>query len=115
MSKLKKTIKTISAILSKPYLLNNELDHQIEHRKQVVKTHNLLDGLSQVDILKLFPDFKETVQPYAFLDGGSSPLDLALLKALAKKYDVQNYLENWNLERRKCGECGIGSEKLLYT
>ncbi len=93
MSKFKKTIKAISAIISKPYLLNNVLDLQIEHQKQVVRKHEVFDGLPQVDILELFPDFNETVQPYAFLDGGSSPLDLAFLKALAKKFDVKNYLE----------------------
>jgi len=93
MSKLKRSIKAISKIISKPYLLNSILNHQEEHQKQIAKKYKILNGLPHVDILMLFPDFNETVQPYAFLDGGSSPLDLALLKALAKKFDVKNYLE----------------------
>lgn len=93
MSKFRKIVKAILAIISKPYLLNNVLNLETEHQEKVVNKHKTFDGLPKLDILQLFPDFNETVHPYAFLDGGSSPLDLALLKALAKKYDVQNYLE----------------------
>jgi hypothetical protein len=33
------------------------------------------------------------VSPYAFLDGSCTPLDLALLRGLAERYAVANYLE----------------------
>jgi hypothetical protein len=41
----------------------------------------------------LLPSVSETVSPYAFLEGGSTPIDLALLKALARRYDHCRYFE----------------------
>jgi len=41
----------------------------------------------------LFGDFNETVSPFAFLDGGSLPTDLALLKKLARNIKDCSYFE----------------------
>ncbi len=46
-----------------------------------------------VAITDLFPDFNETVKPYAYLNGATLPIDIAVLKALARKYEVNNYFE----------------------
>lgn len=93
MDKIKKLFQALALILPRPWLLNEIIHHSSVYRKRAIKEHNLENGLPSVDILKLFPGFKETVDPYAFLDGGSLPTDIALLKALAKKYQVENYLE----------------------
>lgn len=93
MSKLAKLVKALRLILVNPWLLNHILSNNETFRNRVFKTYKLPDGLPQVDLLALFPQFNETIDPYAFLDGGSTPVDLALLKALAKKYQVKNYLE----------------------
>ncbi len=93
MSKLSKLVKALRLIVTKPWLLNNVINNDQFFQERVFKNHKMPDGLPQVDIITLFPEFNETVNTYAFLDGGSSPLDLALLKALAKKYNVKSYLE----------------------
>ena len=62
-------------------------------RGYVREKHGFPNGLPQVDILGLFPDFRETVSPYAFLEGSSLPVDLALLKALARHSKECDYFE----------------------
>jgi hypothetical protein len=49
--------------------------------------------LPTIDWLDLFADFEETVEPYSFLEGGSLPSDLALLKGLARRRKVRTYFE----------------------
>ncbi len=93
MSRLNKLLKAFSLIVKKPYLLNHVLNDNNVFKEQTIKTYNLPHGLPQIDLTALFPDFNAEVFPYAFLSGGSLPTDLALLKALAKKYNVTDYLE----------------------
>ena len=62
-------------------------------REYVGATHGLARGLPQIDLLDLFPTFDEAVTPYAFLEGGSTTIDLALLKALARRYERCRYFE----------------------
>jgi len=93
MSKLSKAIKALSLIVQKPYLLNNVIEDESIWKEYVEKNYNLEFGLPMIDITTLFTDFNETVNPYAYLDGATLPIDIALLKALAKKYKVENYFE----------------------
>lgn len=93
MSKIHKFLKAIRLIATKPYLLNLILENKDSYREQAIKNYHLPNGLMQVNISDLFPGFNETVEPYAFLEGSSLPMDIALLKGLAKKYMVKNYLE----------------------
>ncbi|MBW6479316.1 MAG: class I SAM-dependent methyltransferase [Bacteroidales bacterium] len=93
MQKIKKLFQALALILPRPWLLNEIIHHSSVYRKRAIKEYMLENGLPSVDIVKLFNGFKETVYPYAFLEGGSLPTDIALLKALAKKYKVENYLE----------------------
>jgi len=60
-------------------------------KKKVAK--QFPQGLPVVDLLTLFPSFSETVAPYSFLDGTSSPLDMAMLRALAKRFPACRYFE----------------------
>ena len=93
MGKLSKLIKGLLILLKKPYLLNNVIYSEEVFKEKVKNTYKLRQGLTQLDLKTLFPEFKVEVDPFAFLDGGSLPTDLALLKALAVKYNVKDYLE----------------------
>jgi predicted O-methyltransferase YrrM len=93
MNKLSKLFKALSLIISQPSLLNKVLDDADVNRKQVAEDHNLPKGLPTVDIITLLPGFNETVEPFCYLDGGSTPIDLALLKGLARRYVDCEYFE----------------------
>ncbi len=54
---------------------------------------NQVQNLPTINILTLFPTFVHTVDPYSFLDGTSSPVDIAVLKAFSQKYTYCKYLE----------------------
>ncbi|OQA01079.1 MAG: hypothetical protein BWY70_00502 [Bacteroidetes bacterium ADurb.Bin408] len=91
--KIAKLFKAIKILLKKPWLLNNVINDPEIFRKEVFVKHRMPHGLPQIELKTLFPEFKETVTPFAFLDGGSLPVDIALLKALASKYHVGDYFE----------------------
>jgi predicted O-methyltransferase YrrM len=93
MKKLGKALTGLWQIVKNPWLLNHVLDEDVYWRKQVVKKFGFENGLPVIDLEELFPGFEETVAPYAFLDGGCLPSDLALLRALARKYKLESYLE----------------------
>jgi len=93
MKKIGKALKGLWQIVKNPWLLNHVLDEELYWRKKLVKRHGFENGLPVIDIEELFPSFEESVIPYAFLDGSSLPTDLALLRALARKYQAESYLE----------------------
>lgn len=93
MNKVTKLLKAVKLILQQPALLNKVLDDEDVNQREVVSTYNLPSGLKSIDILELVPDFNEIVTPYCSVDGGSTPLDLALLKALAGVIKDCNYME----------------------
>lgn len=92
-SKIRKAFAGIVQLIRNPYLLNHVLDEETYWRSRVVRKHGFADGLPVIDIADLFPVFEQRVSPYAFLDGSCTPLDLALLRALAEAYGVDDYLE----------------------
>ena len=59
----------------------------------VRRKYGLRGGLPQLDLLDLLPTFDERVTPYAFLEVGSTTIDLARLRALARRYDHCRYFE----------------------
>ncbi len=93
MSKIFKLFKALSLIIKQPALLNKVLDDADVNKQQVIAQYNLPFGLKTIDILDLIPEFNETVKPYCAMDGGSTPLDLALLKALARNKTNCTYFE----------------------
>lgn len=93
MNKLQKFAKAIGLICRHPYLLNLVLQDEDTSKEEVIHRHGFADGLPVIEINQLFPDFNETATPYAYLSGATMPIDIALLKALARKYQVQNYFE----------------------
>lgn len=58
-----------------------------------MKSYGLKQGLPTVDILDLFPNFKEIVDLYSFLGGTSETINIALLRAQARGDDHLRYLE----------------------
>lgn len=93
MNKLKKFTKAVGRILRHPYLLNLVLQDEDSNKEEVIRRYHLTDGLPVLDLDKLFPGFEEVAKPYAYLSGATMPIDIALLRALAKRYHVQDYFE----------------------
>ena len=93
MKKIKKTLKAIAAIIKNPWLLNNVLADDALWHQYLEKNYQLKNGLPVVDINQLSPNFAETLDCVAFLDGSSLPTDFALLKSLTKKFKDCSYFE----------------------
>jgi len=64
-----------------------------DRRKQVIRKHGFGKGLPTVCILDFLPESGENVDPYSFLCGMSPPMDIALLRALARQFDECHYME----------------------
>jgi predicted O-methyltransferase YrrM len=112
MPKLKTLWKIVHALASEPRRITRVLDMEREYQDHVVAKSGFRNGLPTIEWMDLFPDFEETIEPYSFLDGGSLPTDLALLKGLARKKQVRTYFEigTWRGESvsnvaRIAGQC----------
>lgn len=93
MNKISKTFKALAAIIKNPWLLNNVLSDDSVWFDYVQKKYNSKNGFPVLDINEISSDFSETLNYFAFLDGGSMPTDIAILKTLAKKFDKCKYFE----------------------
>lgn len=93
MNKIEKLFKGLVILISKPQMINCIIDESDYYKKKFISKFKLKNGLPQIDISELDSQLDIKVDPYAFLEGGSTPLDLALLKLLAIKYKVKDYLE----------------------
>jgi len=93
MRKLTKVLKAIGAVVANPWLLNHVLADDDLWQNELRKKGYPEKGLPVVDPDVLFPDFQETLSVFAFLDGGSLPTDLALLKLLARRFPACRYFE----------------------
>ena len=93
MNKFQKGLKALKHIIRRPYLLNNVLNSEEVYQEQFIKKYNLPDGLPLLHLEVIFPGFEEVVSPYAYLSGATTPIDLALLKALARRQNAQHYFE----------------------
>ena len=76
-----------------PYLLNLVLESEDVYQEEVSRKFGLTDGLPLLHLETLFPGFQETVSPYAYLSGATMPIDIALLKSLARRQNAQSYFE----------------------
>ena len=94
MSKLNKIINGIAALIKQPSLINLILDSSEYHRKMVENKYSeIAHGLPQIALSDLTSSTKIVVSPFAFLEGGSLPTDLGLLKILAHKNTPCTYFE----------------------
>ena len=93
MSKLQKLLKAAKLIMQNPALLNKVLDAPEVNKNELKQKYGVKNGLKTVQINDLLPNLNETIEPFSFLDGGSTPLDLVLLKGLAKRFEACEYFE----------------------
>lgn len=91
MKKIRKSLQAIGNIIRNPYLLNLVLNDNENWKRYVAK--RFTKELPVISFNELFGTFKESISPFAFLDGGSLPTDLALLKGLARQIEQCNYFE----------------------
>ena len=92
MNKLKKAIKGLSAVIKNPYLLNLVISDNTYWESHLLKKKHR-NALPIVDVKTLFGEINENINTYAFLDGGSLPTDILLLKLLAKRFKDCKYFE----------------------
>lgn len=93
MSKISKVFRALSLLIRNPWLLNKVLEEDRYWENEVNKKFGFQNGLPVIRAEELFGDFSETIDPFAFLDGGSLPTDLALLKKLARRTSHCSYFE----------------------
>lgn len=90
--KISKFIRGLGMLAKNPALINELLDDEDHHRKIVENEYLLPKGLPEVSLGE-FIKSPVTVEPFAFLDGGSLPTDLALIQALAQQIQAKSYFE----------------------
>lgn len=93
MNKFKKTFAALAEIIKNPWLLNHILEENSVWEKKVTQKYKLPDGLPQIQLNDLFPNFSEELNSFAFMGGGSLPTDIALLKSLCRKFENASYFE----------------------
>jgi hypothetical protein len=93
MFKFATALKIFKILVRNPQQLARIIDSEAEFRDYVIRTYGFQFGLPKIDLLDLLPGLHETVEPYSFLEGGSLPTDLALLKGLVRKYKLSHYFE----------------------
>ncbi|MDX9751926.1 MAG: class I SAM-dependent methyltransferase [Flavobacteriales bacterium] len=93
MGKTRNLLKALGRIARRPALLNRVLETADEHREAVSARYGLPQGLPFTDPQHIVASLDGEVKPYAFLEGGSLPTDLALLKALARDRPGCSYFE----------------------
>ena len=91
--KIVKGIKGLLLMLKYPSALQRIYLDEDVHRNEVRRKYNLPQGLPVVDISDLLKTIDEKVFPASFLEGTSSPLDMVLLKGLAKRFPGGEYFE----------------------
>jgi predicted O-methyltransferase YrrM len=93
MTKIKKAIKAILLILKNPWMLNKVLSNDSTWHDYLKKKYSIEHGLPLVKINAISPDFAESINHFLFLDGGSLPTDIALLKSLCRRFTDCSYFE----------------------
>jgi predicted O-methyltransferase YrrM len=92
MKKWKKAFKALGLIIGNPWLLNKILDDTVW--EDYINSHyNKCQGFPVISPQQLGLGAPQPIFPYAFLDGGSLPTDLALLNSLAQKIPDCLYFE----------------------
>ena len=96
MNKLSLVFPLLRILFSEPRAFLKSLYHftVVKNRqKHVASTYGLPRGFPDVDLMELIPDFEEEVISYTYLDGTSRVIDIALLRALCRKFEDCQYLE----------------------
>lgn len=94
MKKIKKGLNALGSLIRQPSLLNHVISNEDHWKGYIQKRYPLFSrGLPVVHHDSLFDDFNVVIDPYAFLDGGSLPTDLALLVKFAQTMPGCRYFE----------------------
>jgi predicted O-methyltransferase YrrM len=91
MKRIRKALKALGLLIRNPWKLNLILDHNEEWEQFVRGKY----GKISLPVIPLNSIIRDTilVEPFAFLDGGSIPTDIALLKQLATDIPGCRYFE----------------------
>ena len=93
MSKINKALKALGLIFRNPALLNRVLSDPGYWKEYVTKKYGMQDGFPLLSMDQLSGSNAYTVDPLTFLDGGSLPTDIALLRSLASWFSDCTYFE----------------------
>lgn len=95
LEKLQKLGRVATTLVRKPGALGKVLEwpDEWEYRERIQAQYGLGRGLPTIDLFDLVPGLDEHIDPYCFNNGSSRPIDLALLKALARRFPACRYLE----------------------
>ncbi|HTA81615.1 MAG TPA: class I SAM-dependent methyltransferase [Bacteroidia bacterium] len=94
LNKIKIPFKAVYEMAGNPKLLYRIVEDNSVWKKYIDKKHGKFSkGLPVVEINDLIPDFKETLEVVDFLGGGSTPLDLAIIKSLCRSFPNCRYFE----------------------
>lgn len=88
-----KLVWTASSLLKDPMRATRLFNEEEYWRDHVSEEYGMERGLPTVDMLDLFGSFQETVDPFSYLEGTCTTMDLALLKLLARRLDSCKYFE----------------------
>jgi predicted O-methyltransferase YrrM len=80
-------------VLRRPALLNRVLSDPDTWERHVAEKYSMGDGFPQIAFDQLHRDSEVRIAPVTFLDGGSLPTDLALLRCLAGWFGDCSYFE----------------------
>ena len=86
----------LKLLFTKPSVILKALYHAVTNanrKEYMIKQYGLKEGLPQIDLLDVFPDMNETIHSFTHLYGTSLPIDICVLKMLAKKYNECDYFE----------------------
>lgn len=125
MKRSKLIFPFFKAIFTNPGVILKSLYHGMvpyDRKQFVMKKYGLKYGFPEIDLLELFPHFNETVEPFSHLYGTSLPIDIAILKSLAKTFSACDYLEigSWRGESlanlspgcKKCVSVSLSDEEM---
>jgi len=73
--------------------VNRLLDYEARKKAYVIKKYGYPLGFPTIDILELLPNCEETIAPNSFLDGAASPIDMVILRGLARSFKNCHFLE----------------------
>jgi hypothetical protein len=69
------------------------LDYERRWQRYVRRRYGLATGLPVLGLEELVPDLDQKVSPYTFMPGTASPLEMAVLRGLAGRFEPCHYLE----------------------
>ena len=113
-------------LITKPSVILKALFHAVNEnrrKQQVIDKYGLKNGMQEVDFMEVFPKFNGEVKVHSLLYGTSTPIDMAVLRELAKRFTDCDYMEigTWRGESlanvaphcRKCIAVNLSDELML--